>query len=892
MMQQKYYIHWDKLEYKLNTDTSFTAHDGGIDCYSSGTLQSKYSTSEDTLQTGIKLENRCYKSACDGRVQSEYLLEIPELGIFETYVSGNPSTNSICTIQNLRIYVHPFGKWMLEADGIEWHIGGEKIFEHPEFEHENFQLTPSSVPLIGIPPEIFSSCNSYKDPIFGIQDGEEPYDIQLSSTATGGWRFFKNNSWHTPPINHLPGSSNSATNTYDATVHAEYTNKFHYGSYETENVDRGPDGREAVKPAILEKRSIHKKFYDSEQSITLIPSLPKGINKCGDTYGAIISSRAFPKFCSRSENKAKSRMNPQDIFTVQDIPINNKSDIGHHEVYPYIPQETFVASENAGKEDAIFQFTTYAPTFESNTECEYHDIERTCIEEGIFHMTDGSLNVEDNDSSLLQDRWLEHASKTMIFPYMSKDSADKNGVIPYLHHRDAIPFYNNTVVNPHWSFSYAIDSTDRALPPKLQADGELHGSDSVYYLLSYSLSKSRLSRNYFKNNSSWWGLCKPHTIPIDSNNSKLKVIYEDVDKPTLIFQDGLFLQLSFSDEAEIKRSLELLKEKNLISENIELEKWDSIFIDDTGNICISSLASTLPPLASLPQIENNRLNQQSWDYSQRGTYYAVSGENEAIIESADSTLPVKFDTKPFDAWNIIHLENNLPLREVMLSCDGETIGRVKSYLGGVFQAESAESPLINLYPWHGILTHQLSYAKKTLYHIALQKINKKYSTSWSMQGVKGISLVDGEYLQLFLHYLKTSSNKLCNFYQSVSCNLGKTWSDHKMIFENIHLADLCKLPDGSLFALSAKYLDKNTLEIFSKVKFPNDKSFKETKHSAIAVSSSTEIKNINLSYSESNPHGILLAAISKSGECFSWVSNNLGSTWKEFSLGVNTHVQK
>ncbi len=276
---------WYRLEYMVETSISYdyTEHDAD-----GGWLITRYT---DPIYGPIDGITISASLTPDGDIRN-YTCVIPALSInwSRTEIGGGAGTfNTQLVFENLRCYAIPTYGFTIYWDAIKWYTDGTLRQTASSGSMSNLVLKPSGIPLIGaIGPTVLAQCKADTAVIVtSAFFGGSEVDV------TGGWRFkeLSGDSWQTPAVSvdidsgYFPstatcdagipdlGTLPSATNTYNASVHAYLA------------VSAGTSG--------------YAYADEYHYQITLPPNLERIISRMNPDYGALWYRSGFPQ-CSAS----------------------------------------------------------------------------------------------------------------------------------------------------------------------------------------------------------------------------------------------------------------------------------------------------------------------------------------------------------------------------------------------------------------------------------------------------------------------------------------------------------------------------------------------------------------------------------------------------------------
>jgi hypothetical protein len=515
---------WEKLEFRIEVEAGLERSSEYPGAKMVGELLTRFSDSQETLSDGVrlKIESSVGGSGSSFSDRLGVNFEIPYLGLrseveldhWKSFVVSRAVFNNVC------LYRSNKGQWLLRSSSVDWFIDDQLKQSFEAITVEGYLLTPSSVPLLGVPACLRSSCEVEPGPVMGFgKDGLESFTARAHCEARGGWRFFERSEWHALPMDMLGQDGVQASDTYSGLVCSSAV--VEYAEIDQPDIvcELGSDGQPAIQSAVMSCKKVIKKLDSKQGSAVLLPSLKKRVGRMNEDYAALIYRGSMPAVyrVQQSGHLDYAWSANQSLYDVPHVPVVDKT-----VVCPGADELFDVALSRPGKIEEPFGLKSYAPYSVKHHGWEVVDYDVQEKENGIYKLSDGQIHREVPDYTMRTKRTIRQYSSSDEFPVL--DQGEQSG-LPSLGHADGLVRYLNTSVHPHWSAYYVfhdwsvdkipVKASEYWLPLKTQFLEHLDAG--IKRRTRTSLVSAALSevQDLGRFSGGWWGIQRFKALPFE-----------------------------------------------------------------------------------------------------------------------------------------------------------------------------------------------------------------------------------------------------------------------------------------------------------------------------------------------------------------------------------------
>ncbi len=525
MSSLQLYKHIDCIEYHLSMKSQVDQLMNNIECRNTARLKTEYAIDSYNVSTGVymSLEMRFREDNKD-QTYSFYELQIGHNDVYKKIedTSFCKDMDSRIMFGGVNIYLNENSSWEVHIDTLDWYINQQLAFHTEKLTFINHLLSPSSLPLLGIPPELSIESGSTDEIV--IRPGiDREHDIQIASTCEGGWRYKIDNVWHSPSMQLLPDVEIFSDSIYRTQIESHYLSSCHISDPIRDVFDQDPNGKKSIDPIIVQKKNIYKKFSKLKKSVVLLPETKKNILKNNSKYGVIIERDFIPgTFYSSSMNSVGKYFFRSSVWEKY-LDDDTKHDTMLQEIHSDIDQQTKMVGEKEDEIEHPLRAVSFAPVSIQHHSWELNDVIWNVEKEGFFSFEkisfdkpEHSKDVQESvDYVLKNEKWYKAAYNDKKFPVIDSDTREKYSRLgsPSLDHINDHFLYFNTVVNPFWSFFYSSDENNNLDSnvlyfPVMNTDSK-HNNESTCLVHSSVPAdkrlKSKIYAGYKRKNTFWWG---------------------------------------------------------------------------------------------------------------------------------------------------------------------------------------------------------------------------------------------------------------------------------------------------------------------------------------------------------------------------------------------------
>lgn len=573
-MQAGKIIHWERLELGITVHSSYTRSNEVPEIRSIGQLLTRCTPSKVDLFDSICLQTEHFlvgqdsvgetRSVCRLKIRPYFVdLEVPFEGWKEKIFTK-------IELKDVQLYCTRLAKWKLFCKELCWFVEGKQEYSHSEMELSSDILTPSSIPLLGIPAELSAECSVHPQPFLGFGKEHASYEAEVHCKVEGGWRFFHQGCWEALPVLVETSKDIGASDTFNGYVHARTFAKYKETPLSNFECTIAPDGQESIRPVLLGRIQIDKSFDSVQSKLMLVPNLPKRVCRMNSDYVALIKRGGMPAFYRLIENGSSEHTlddaDPNGLIHKKPRPL-----VREEVITPKVTSELGVIRSKAHLLEEPFLFHTVAPHFSHHISWEVHDLDLVTLDLGIFPLANGKIHGPVPDYEFKSERWIRQHYSIVSFPNIKK-SEIKVDFLSLLEHSEATVMYLNTVGHPHWSYFYyfpnhtdldewklgeeKFKSSDYWMP--IRSQFLVHSSlekESVWsrnHLISAPLLEgsldSKIESSWMNVPTTWWGI---HRFHVKEHQSKKSCCFSEKNRSCWSFKG---CQASFGKKISLRPS--------------------------------------------------------------------------------------------------------------------------------------------------------------------------------------------------------------------------------------------------------------------------------------------------------------------------------------------------